>query len=335
MSTIFKDINRETDVMSRQELVNEKLFETRTTWHKPFVEANDTILRKTTEKDGLGDFHTEVTFYDQISTGRNLFSYAVADKAGTDGFYQSLVSQLGDLETHKSIGGATPFDVEKMDVIVVGRDFRKDRINPESFFVVIDGSTGTEPDEASDIDFFDDDENIRGLFPSDEVRFNKLGEFRYLYHLDEAFVYYISETDTIIKIDKSNLGKVCGEVYLDSGLIILYTDIIEKNFIASPSYGFNSYFGGIGGISQLQTNRKTYFLRGQNSEFNHSNNPTFFEEEDKTVIKEYFIQNPQTFITKCGMFNSKNELIAYGTLTKPIHKTPEKELSIRADLISY
>ena len=56
------------------------------------------------------------------------------------------------------------------------------------------------------------------------------------------------------------------------------------------------------------------FVRTRNSEFNYSENPSYISGSTGEVIYNYFINNPQTYITTVGMYNDSNELLAVAKL---------------------
>ena len=74
------------------------------------------------------------------------------------------------------------------------------------------------------------------------------------------------------------------------------------------------------------------FIRARNSEFNYSENPSYISGSTGEVIYDYFINNPQTYITTVGMYNDSNELLATAKLSKPLNKDFTKEALIRVKL---
>ena len=74
------------------------------------------------------------------------------------------------------------------------------------------------------------------------------------------------------------------------------------------------------------------FIRARNSEFNYSENPSYLSGSTGEVIYNYFINNPQTYITTVGMYNDSNELLATAKLSKPLNKDFTKEALIRVKL---
>lgn len=77
-----------------------------------------------------------------------------------------------------------------------------------------------------------------------------------------------------------------------------------------------------------------YFVRVKNKEFNYSNNPTFVSDGTDgktkgTIIYPQLITNPRTYITTIGLYDSNNELLAVGKLSKPTQKSFDNELLIK------
>lgn len=74
-----------------------------------------------------------------------------------------------------------------------------------------------------------------------------------------------------------------------------------------------------------------YFVRVKNKEFNYSNNPTFVSDGNDgqtkgTIIYPELISNPKTYVTTIGLYNSNNELLAVGKLSRPTLKSFDNEL---------
>jgi len=77
-----------------------------------------------------------------------------------------------------------------------------------------------------------------------------------------------------------------------------------------------------------------YFIRVKNKEFNYSNNPTFVSDGSDgqtkgTIIYPQLISNPRTYITTIGLYDTNNELLAVGKLSKPTQKSFDNELLIK------
>jgi len=80
-----------------------------------------------------------------------------------------------------------------------------------------------------------------------------------------------------------------------------------------------------------------YFVRAKNQEYNYSTNHTYQRtgsngEINGQLLHNSFIQNPQTFITTVGLYNTQNELLAIAKLSKPLLKNFERETTLRVKL---
>lgn len=78
-----------------------------------------------------------------------------------------------------------------------------------------------------------------------------------------------------------------------------------------------------------------YFVRIENRDFNYSNNPTYvYDGTDGihpkgTIRFSDFINDPKTYITTIGLYNSNNELVAVAKLSRPAVKSFDSELLIK------
>ncbi len=135
----------------------------------------------------------------------------------------------------------------------------------------------------------------------------------------------------------------------DIGTILLNGDALDLNsnqglnlstVTSSNTNGDNPLrlLGTIQSGSQFSLNSEEtitsdfVFIRARNSEFNYSENPSYISGSTGEVIYDYFINNPQTYITTVGMYNDSNELLAVAKLSKPLNKDFTKEALIRVKL---
>jgi hypothetical protein len=75
------------------------------------------------------------------------------------------------------------------------------------------------------------------------------------------------------------------------------------------------------------------------NEFNYSNNPSFYDEQDGSMnIKKFytgssdFYVRPETFITSIGLYDSLYNLLAVAKLSKPQRKSFDNTLIINVRL---
>ena len=116
--------------------------------------------------------------------------------------------------------------------------------------------------------------------------------------------------------------------------INLNTDTDSNTPGNNPARIFQAFLTGSQfGLNSEETITSDFiFVRTRNSEFNYSENPSYISGSTGEVIYDYFINNPQTYITTVGMYNDSNELLAVAKLSKPLNKDFTKESLIRVKL---
>jgi hypothetical protein len=80
-----------------------------------------------------------------------------------------------------------------------------------------------------------------------------------------------------------------------------------------------------------EINSTIYFCRVPHNKFNYSSNPTYLS-GSKIRVKTKASDNPVSYITTIGLYNSSNELLAVAKLSEPLKKTPENEITLRVRL---
>jgi hypothetical protein len=75
-----------------------------------------------------------------------------------------------------------------------------------------------------------------------------------------------------------------------------------------------------------------YFVRLRNRQFNYSNNPTFYNADNGSLVFSDFRKNPKVYVTTVGLYNSTNELLAVAKLSKPVRKSFDEEVLLRVRL---
>jgi hypothetical protein len=75
-----------------------------------------------------------------------------------------------------------------------------------------------------------------------------------------------------------------------------------------------------------------YFCRAKASEFNYTNNATFWSGSDYTIRHSDMVTNPQTYISEVGLYDTQNNLVAVGRLSSPINKNFSSEAVVKVRL---
>ena len=82
-------------------------------------------------------------------------------------------------------------------------------------------------------------------------------------------------------------------------------------------------------------NSTLIFCRASADEFNYSSNPTFTDDNNRIVVIDQGQEDTQqtfTFITSVGLYDANNNLLAVAKLSRPVEKSPERDLTLRIRL---
>jgi hypothetical protein len=142
-----------------------------------------------------------------------------------------------------------------------------------------------------------------------------------------------------------------GSVYPEQGVIIVNGDTLNSELdfgIVSGSNinGDNAFkiFTSISGAASInvangfaarneeRVQSTYYFVRVKNGEYNFSNNPSFVTGSNGIFKQATFANNPKTYITTVGLFNSNQELLGVAKLSQPILKSFSNEVLVKVKL---
>jgi hypothetical protein len=82
-------------------------------------------------------------------------------------------------------------------------------------------------------------------------------------------------------------------------------------------------------------NSTLIFCRAAADEFNYSSNPTFTDSNNRIVVIEpggEDVQQTFTFVTSIGLYDANDNLLAVAKLSRPVEKSPERDLTFRVRL---
>ena len=142
-----------------------------------------------------------------------------------------------------------------------------------------------------------------------------------------------------------------GSVFPEQGVIILNADTLntELNFgsvTGSNINGDNAFklFTSISGAAAISDDNgfaarneekvqsTFYFVRAKNGEYNFSNNPSFTTGSNGKFKQPTFANNPKSYITTVGLYNSGQELLGVAKLSQPILKSFSNEVLVKVKL---
>jgi hypothetical protein len=102
----------------------------------------------------------------------------------------------------------------------------------------------------------------------------------------------------------------------------------SSRFIAGPTSDLTSF------TFQNRTKIKSMlvFVNVDPGEFNYSNNPTYTTEAGQIIARNDDGVRPFSYITKVGLYDADNNLLAVASLSRPIVNTPGSKQLIRIRL---
>ena len=123
-------------------------------------------------------------------------------------------------------------------------------------------------------------------------------------------------------------------------------NVIQSGFITSASIdnivddlcGSRFQSGSLTAITfqnVTNINSTLIFCRANADEFNYSSNPTFVDSDRRIVVIDQGsedVQDTFTYVTTIGMYDSSNNLMAVAKLSRPVEKSPERDLTFRVRL---
>ena len=142
-----------------------------------------------------------------------------------------------------------------------------------------------------------------------------------------------------------------GSVFPEQGVIIVNGDTMNsaldfETVSGSNINGDNAFkiFTSISGAASIsaangfaarneeKVQSTYYFVRAKNGEYNFSNNPSFVTGSNGAFKQATFANNPKTYITTVGLFNSNQELLGVAKLSQPILKSFSNEILMKVKL---
>ena len=227
-------------------------------------------------------------------------------------------------------------------IINFNRDSLSDRIDPGNFEINLKSLDGLSNNVMT---FIDNSEDIL------ESKFSNDYAFTAFDIVSGSLTNGIHDSGTGSVETNQNITTY-GKIYPNLGIIVFDAEKLDDELDFSSGLSINSdsnnsykLFTSISGAASLgyhlkaraSKNNKSnhYFVKVTAGSSNYSNNPTMVDEnnQNNNIMKyNYFKYNPITYITTVGLYNDAKELLAVAKLSKPILKTPNKDILIKIRL---
>ena len=142
-----------------------------------------------------------------------------------------------------------------------------------------------------------------------------------------------------------------GEVYPEQGVIVLNADQLNtklnfgtvsgSNILGDNAFKLHTSISGAAEINSThgfaarneeKVQSTFYFVRAKNGEYNFSNNPSYTTGSNGSFAQPTFANNPKSYITTVGLYNSSQQLLAVAKLSKPILKSFANEVLVKVKL---
>ena len=144
-----------------------------------------------------------------------------------------------------------------------------------------------------------------------------------------------------------------GQVYPEQGVIVLNADTLDEsaklNFgtvVTTNTNGDNAFklhtaisgaavinsTHGFAARNEEKVQSTFYFVRAKNGEYNFSNNPSYTTGSNGSFAQPTFANNPKSYITTVGLYNSSQQLLAVAKLSQPILKSFSNEVLVKVKL---
>jgi len=130
--------------------------------------------------------------------------------------------------------------------------------------------------------------------------------------LDASASFYTNRSPSTASINQNNAFR-------------LFTSISGAMSYNTSSYAFE-------GRTSEVISSTYYFARLYNGDYNYTTNPSFVSGTFSEIRYTSMADDPSVYVTTVGLYNSSAELLAVAKLSKPLHKSFEKEIVIKVKL---
>ena len=292
-----------------------------------------------------------------VTYGHILGSGSAVESATTEGTTQAIYKQFFNFTEPNSenlrdgsgwsmidgTNGANAVTQEGVYILAAERLQMKDRLNPGTWTLNLSGSNSA--GAAASLSLTDDSKTVEA----------ESAPFGNRYHIVEGSAGTVTTAyDT----------KTYGFFYPDAGLMVFSANALSSSIHGTPGYITSGSDAGLidgNGLTQDLTvadatdnankirvaiERGTgitlrseeqqyvydYFCRAKASEFNLSQNLTFWSGSTYEIRHSDMVTNPQTFISEVGLYDAQNSLLAVGRLSSPINKNFSSEAIVKVRL---
>ena len=218
----------------------------------------------------------------------------------------------------------------------------KDRLNPGTWTVTLSGSNSSGVGDS--INLTDDSKTVNAESAPFGPRYNivsgSAGSVHTAYNSKTYGFFYPDAGLMVLSANalSSSLPGHPGLVQSGSGHVgFTGTGLTSDTRVADAVDNANKLAlalqkGSVTIRSEEQQYIYDYFCRAKTSEFNLSQNITFWSGSDYTIRHNDMVTNPQVYISEVGLYDGAGALVALGRLSSPINKNFSSEAIVKVRL---
>jgi len=217
----------------------------------------------------------------------------------------------------------------------------KDRLNPGTWTVTLSGSTTA--GALTQISLTDDSKTVDAESAPFGPRYNivsgSAGTVQEAYTSKTYGFFYPDAGLMVLSANalSSSIPGTSGYIQSGSGVDTEGAGLAPDTRVVSDADNANKLVvalqnGSVTLRSEEQQYIYDYFCRAKASEFNLSQNLTFWSGSQYEIRHSDMVTNPQTFISEVGLYDGQNQLVAVGRLSSPINKNFSSEAIVKVRL---
>ena len=260
-------------------------------------------------------------------------------------FTETNTENLRDNVGFKMIDGTDGSNLVKQNdiyILTAERLQMKDRLNPGTWTVNLSGSDSQTT--GSTLVLTDDSKTVDAESAPFGPRFNIVSGSAgsvHTAHTTKTYGFFYPDAGLMIfsaTALSSSLPGAVAYVTSGSGHDILHNGLAPDTRVIAAADNASKLRiaiqrgSGITLRSEEQQYVYDYFCRAKSSEFNLSQNITFWSGSTYEIRHSDMVTNPQVFISEVGLYDSQNSLMAVGRLSSPINKNFSSEAIVKVRL---
>jgi len=238
--------------------------------------------------------------------------------------------------------GANTVTQEGVYILAAERLQMKDRLNPGTWTVTLSGSSTA--GAGASLNLTDDSKTVDATSvpfgPRYHIVEGSAGTVTTAYDTKTYGFFYPDAGLMVFSANALSSSLPGGVGFITSGSVPIAagsTGLAQDLTVASSTDNANKLRHALQkGSTTLRSEEQQYvydyFCRAKSSEFNLSQNLTFWSGSTYEIRHDDMVTNPQTFISEVGLYDNQNSLLAIGKLSSPINKNFSSEAIVKVRL---